>query len=131
MKSQVYPPYGTLLGKSVGNVKIMAVYRNDPSIVFIKDFTIKKDTKQVDNVINISDTIQYIGNNQTYTIELTDINSPYPLNSAYEWSVFDSDYDISISEWGTFNLYGSGTIIIEGRSKYNSNIVIVLTLVIN
>lgn len=50
-------PYGTLLGKSVGNVKIMAVYRNDPSIVFIKDFTIKKDTKQVDNVINISDTI--------------------------------------------------------------------------
>ena len=124
-------PYGTLLGKSVGNVKIMAVYRNDPSIVFIKDFTIKKDTKQVDNVINISDTIQYVGNNQTYTIELTDINSPYPLNSAYEWSVFDSDYDISISEWGTFNLYGSGTIIIEGRSKYNSNIVIVLTLVIN
>lgn len=124
-------PYGTLLGKSVGNVKIMAVYRNDPSIVFIKDFTIKRDTKQFDNVINISDTIQYVGNNQTYTIELTDINSPYPLNSAYEWSVFDSDYDISISEWGTFNLYGSGTIIIEGRSKYNSNIVIVLTLVIN
>ncbi len=124
--------FGTLLGLSPGTVKIMAVYKNDPSVVYVKQFTVLPDTRTEDLVVEISESITYAENGQIYEISLTDTNSPYPLNSLYEWSVVldESSYSVTVTEWGTFSMNGTGTIVLEGRSKLNPHLVIRFTLIV-
>lgn len=124
--------YGTLLGLSPGIVKIMAVYKNDPSVVYVKQFTVLPDTRTEDLVVEISESITYAESGQIYEISLTDTNSPYPLNSLYEWSVVldESSYSVTVTEWGTFSMSGTGTIVLEGRSKLNPHLVVRFTLIV-
>lgn len=124
--------YGTLLGLSPGTVKIMAVYKNDPSVVYVKQFTVLPDTRTEDLAVEISESITYAESGQIYEISLTDTNSPYPLNSLYEWSVVldESSYSVTVTEWGTFSMSGTGTIVLEGRSKLNPHLVVRFTLIV-
>lgn len=124
--------YGTLLGLSPGIVKIMAVYKNDPSVVYVKQFTVLPDTRTEDLVVEISESITYAESGQIYEISLTDTNSPYPLNSLYVWSVVldESSYSVTVTEWGTFSMSGTGTIVLEGRSKLNPHLVVRFTLIV-
>ena len=124
--------YGTLLGLSPGTVKIMAVYKNDPSVVYVKQFTVLPDTRTEDLAVEISESITYAESGQIYQISLTDTNSPYPLNSLYEWSVVldESSYSVTVTEWGTFSMSGTGTIVLEGRSKLNPHLLIRFTLIV-
>ena len=124
--------YGTLLGKSAGTVKIMAVYKNDPSITFVKQFTILADNRVNNLIIYDTDSIDYTGSGQIYQIELDDYNSYFPQISLYNWTLISSsnNYSYSISEWGTFSLYGEDIIVIEGASQLNSKLKIRITLTI-
>lgn len=124
--------YGTLLGLSPGTVKIMSVYKNDPSVVYVKQFTVLPDTRTEDLAVEINESITYAESGQIYQISLTDTNSPYPLNSLYEWSVVldESSYSVTVTEWGTFSMSGKGTIVLEGRSKLNPHLVVRFTLIV-
>ena len=124
--------YGTLLGRSPGTIKIMAVYKNDPSIVYVKEFTVLNDNRINNLIIYNTDTIAYLDSGQLYQIELDDYNSFFPQVSLYNWTLISSsnNYTYNISEWGTFQLIGEDIIVIEGTSKLNSKIKIRLTLTV-
>ncbi len=124
--------YGTLLGKSAGTVKIMAVYKSDPSITFVKQFTILADNRVNNLIIYDTDSIDYTGSGQIYQIELDDYNSYFPQISLYNWTLISSsnNYSYSISEWGTFGLYGADIIVIEGTSQLNSKLKIRITITV-
>lgn len=124
--------YGTLLGKSAGSIKIMAVYKLDPSITFVKEFTILTDNRLTDLIINNTDNCYYAESGQSYQVYLTDTNSFYPQNTLYNWNIVSSynNYNYNISEWGTLSLSGSDIIVIEGVSKLNSKLKIRLTLTV-
>ena len=124
--------YGTLLGKSAGTVKIMAVYKSDPSITFVKQFTVLADNRINNLIIYDTESIDYTGSGQIYQIELDDYNSYFPQISLYNWSLISSsnNYSYSISEWGTFSLYGEDIIVIEGTSQLNSKLKIRITITV-
>ena len=124
--------YGTLLGRSSGTVRIMAVYKNDPSITYVKEYTILLDNRVDNLVINNNDTIVYSESGQLYQVNLTDTNSYYPQNTLYNWNVMNSNnnWSYTISIWGTISLSGQDIIVIEGSSILNSKIKIRLTLTV-
>jgi len=125
--------FGTILGLSPGTTKIMAVYKTNPSIVYVKEFTVVDEVREDDLVIINTDNIGYAESGQLYSISLTDTNSFFPQLSLYNWSVVNSEnnYHYSISMWGTFSMNGADVITIEGRSTINSKLVIRLVLTVN
>ena len=124
--------YGTLLGRSAGTVKIMAVYKNNPSIAFVKQFTVLADNRINNLVIYNTDTMGYAESGQLYQIELDDYNSYFPQVTLYNWTIVSSsnNYTYNISEWGTISLSGADIIVIEGTSKLNAKLKIRLTLTV-
>lgn len=123
-------PYGTLFGKNAGTVKIMAVHKSNPTIVFVKEFIVKKDNRIEDLTIDIVDTVNYAESGQLYQIRLTDENSPYPLNSLYDWRILPPNNYEKVSSIGTFHINNTGLIVVEGRYKLNSKVVIRLTITV-
>lgn len=117
--------HGTVFGKSVGTVKIMAVNKDDPSIVFVKQFTVIRDTKTYSEVIysEFSDTHKL--SNGEYQLGLDVQNSPYPMAQYYSWRVVSKSSTItsvSIDSWGNVTIVGTGNIVIEGYDyRYNEN----------
>ena len=110
----------------------MAVYKSDPSITFVKQFTVLTDNRVNNLIIYDTDSIDYTGSGQIYQIELDDYNSYFPQISLYNWTLISSsnNYSYSISEWGTFSFYGEDIIVIEGASQLNSKLKIRITLTI-
>ena len=124
--------YGTLLAKSIGTVKVMAVYKNDPSITYVREFTILADNRVGNLIIYDTATMGYAESGQLYQIELDDYNSYFPQISLYNWTLISSanNHNYTISEWGTFYLSGSDVIVIEATSKLNSKLKIRITLTV-
>ena len=83
--------YGTLLGRSAGTVKIMAVYKTNPSITFVKEFIIYDDNRLDDLVLYNYDAVNYTDNSELYQISLNDTNSFYPQLSLYNWTIVSSN----------------------------------------
>ena len=110
----------------------MAVYKSDPSITFVKQFTVLADNRINNLIIYDTESIDYTGSGQIYQIELDDYNSYFPQISLYNWSLISSsnNYSYSISEWGTFSLYGEDIIVIEGTSQLNSKLKIRITITV-
>lgn len=118
--------YGTVLAKSVSQnqtVQIMAVYKRDPSKVFIKTFTIINDTKTyASNPINITVTmnarcLRYI------KINLSGVNVPINMLQYYDWTCVDND--VLIDEWGRIFAQESAvgkTIEVIGTYQFNSRV---------
>lgn len=117
--------HGTVFGKTAGTVKIMAVNKDDPSIVFVKQFTVVRDTKTYSEVIysEFSDTHKL--SNSEYQLGLDVQNSPYPMAQYYSWRVVSKSSTItsvSIDEWGNVTIVGTGNVVIEGYDYvYNEN----------
>lgn len=117
--------HGTVFGKSAGTVEIMAVNKDDPSIVFVKQFTVVQDTKTYSEVIysEFNDTHKLI--NGEYQLGLDVQNSPYPMTQYYSWRVVSKSSTItsvSIDQWGNVAIVGTGNIVIEGYNYiYNDN----------
>lgn len=117
--------HGTVFGKSAGTVKIMAVNKDDPSIVFVKQFTVVQDTKTYSEVVysEFSDTHKL--SDGEYQLGLDVQNSPYPMAQYYSWRVVSKSSTItsvSIDQWGNVTIVGTGSVVIEGYDYiYNDN----------
>ncbi len=117
--------HGTVYGKSAGTVKIMAVNKNNPSIVFVKQFTIIRDTKSYTEVIYNEIKDKHKLSEGEYQLGLTVQNSPYPMAQYYTWRIISKDdtiTSVSIDQWGNVTITGTGNIVIEGYDYiYNEN----------
>lgn len=116
--------YGTVLGKMPGKVKIMAVNKKNPSIVFIKSFTILEDKETSPVYLDIIDTC-LSSSQQHYKINLSAQNCPYPMIQYYQWIVCiercdTNDFAIILDKWGNVNISGKGEACLEGNYIYNT-----------
>ncbi len=123
--------YGTMLARRSGTVDVIAIYKSNPSIIYSKTFTVLEETRTDDLIINISDEIENFDGEYLYQISLNDLNCPYPQNILYGWSIVQSNYDLTVSLYGSVRLMGEDVIIIEGRYSLNPKVVIRLTLTVN
>ena len=123
-----------MLGVGIGTVKIMAVNIDNPSIVFVKEFTVINDSNVNDDeiVYEISDTHNI--NDGTYKLGLNVQNSPFPMTQYYTWEVVSKSSSITsvtIDAWGNVTIDGAGWIIIKGSDYvYNPKYSVVLNLIV-
>jgi hypothetical protein len=127
--------YGTVLGKNVGTVKIMAVLKTDPSKVFVKEFTIINDTGIEQLVVNSTFTVKYSEtNNGEFKLYLEKVNCPYPWFQDYNWSFFIPDQTnnigVNIDQWGYITVSGTGFFTFTGIYLKNSRITVVINVII-
>lgn len=117
--------HGTVFGKSAGTVKIMAVNKDDPSIVFVKQFTVVQDTKTYSEVIYSEFNDTHKLSDGEYQLGLDVQNSPYPMVQYYSWRVVSKSSTITsviIDQWGNVEIVGTGSVVIEGYDYiYNDN----------
>lgn len=116
--------FGTIFAKSTGTVKIMAVNKNNPEIVYVKTFDVINDTStdNIERISIINDT--HNSNESIYTIGLTILNSPYPSYYLYEWQIVSYDNtitNIEILGHGKIHIEGFGNVIIKGSNYYYNN----------
>lgn len=129
-------PYGTILGLDVREdtkVKIMAIYKKDPSIVYVKEFTITNDNEGYYMGIDIY--VEHSLSEGDYKIELTSKNSPYPMVQYYDWvitdvDIFDTNPVISMDTYGNITTTQTGTYMVIGEYIYNPRFHIHLHLTI-
>lgn len=121
--------YGTVLALPVGkdtSVKIMAVYKYDHSIVFIKEFVIKKETSTTPITINHIMTIR----TNVYTfIDLYNVNVPINILQLYNWESLSPNL-ISVNYLGGLYASGKGSAIIKGTYFKNSRVTIYINITI-
>lgn len=129
--------HGTVLAKPVSQdtqVTIYAVYKYDPSIVYVKTFTIKNDTSEEIIEIVCNMTYSYSEENGTYQLELDDTNCPYPWIQDYTWSVFvpcqENDILVSIGMWGQITASGPGYALLTGHYITNPRVYVYINLTI-
>ncbi len=82
--------YGTVLALNVNadtDVTIYAVNKDDPSRVYLKTFTIKKETETDPIFISCEMSYSYAQENGNYTLELDFSNSPFPYLAYYDYSI--------------------------------------------
>ena len=128
--------YGTVLGRSAGTVKIMAVLRADPSKVFVKEFTITRDDGTgyipVETTINIkySDT-----DNGTFHLELEDVLCPYPMYQYYTWCTYvPCQYEdplVTNDQWGNYTVSGPGSFDLTGVNYIYNTVYITVIVIIH
>jgi len=128
--------YGTVLGLQVTQdtvVKIMAVKRTDPSIVFVKEFIIKKDLKTFYSdpiVYNLSMTVTS-GSGETQSIDLSSLLVPIKLLQHYNWSSNSSL--VTVDTWGRIYAYPNSvgqSFTITGNYKFNSRVKIYINVTV-
>lgn len=126
--------FGTILGKSKGNVKIMAVNKNNPSIVYVKSFTIIEDPNPNNEIVVIPIYETHNINKGDYKIGLTVQNCPYPIIQYYTWTIDykdDTITSIEIDAWGRVKVEGTGELIIRGTNYlYNDKYIVELHLTV-
>ena len=126
--------YGTVLAKSVNEdneVKIYAVSKEDPSIVYCKYITILNETSSDEIDIEFSITYSYLEENGTYKLQLDFSNSPYPLIQYYNWNVYPQDnINVSMNYWGEISSSGVGNAYIVGIYTLNPRVRLFINLTI-
>lgn len=126
--------HGTVFGKSAGTVKIMAVNKDDPSIVFVKQFTVVQDTKTYSEIVYSEFSATHKLSNGEYQLGLDVQNSPYPMAQYYSWRVVSKSSTItsvSIDQWGNVTITGTGNVVIEGYNYiYNNNYGVRINLIV-
>ena len=126
--------FGTVFAQNVAQdttVKIMAVYKTDPSIVYIKEFRILSDTKtygtsplDIDGI-----TLNVHAGKFTY-ITFGDKDVPINWLQYYSWESSDTD-KVSVDGFGRIYAYSSaigGTVTITGIYNYNTRVKITITV---
>ena len=115
--------YGTVLAKNVGSdttIKIYAVYKNDPSIIFIKTFIIKVETNTEEIIVPLTMTVNL---NETKSINLGN-SAPYNFLQYYSW--YSDDTEIAtVDYFGRVSGVSKGQTIIWGKYYiYNERVTI-------
>lgn len=128
--------YGTVLGKSAGTVKIMAVLKSDPSKVYVKEFTIINDTGTGIVEIHSTYTVKYSRDvvNGKFHFDMEKINCPYPWLQDYTWSLNNNCHGNSIGasmdNWGDITINGTGCFTLTGTYNVNSRYRVIIHFVI-
>ena len=122
--------YGTVLGKSIGTVKIMAVLKSDPSKVFVKEFTVISDTGTEQLVINSTIEVKLSDiKNGEFQLPLEKANCPFPRFQDYNWTldrICDGNYSTSYNQWGVFTANGVGCFTLIGRYQKNTRVTVII-----
>lgn len=119
--------YGTVLAKATiyveTTIKIMAVNKSDPSIVFVKEFIIKGETKTSSGeLIEIGVYMNAKADLSTY-IDLSDTIVPINTLQFYNWSSHDSDVSVDVLGKVSPSSAGIGkTYIIIGIYSFNPRV---------
>ena len=126
--------YGTVLALNVNadtDVTIYAVNKDDPSRVYLKTFTIKKETETDPIFISCEMSYSYAQENGNYTLELDFSNSPFPYLAYYDYSIEDND-NIGAAIVGFGFMYSNrpGTVEITLNYRLNRRVFIYITLTI-
>lgn len=113
--------YGTVLAKKEGAARLVAVNKENPSIIYVISFNVIEDTKTEIVILDLYETWN-INDNSTYNIDLSDKNVPYPFNKYYLWSIINkpNDANVNVNYWGTISSNTTGEIICEGVYELNS-----------
>ena len=127
--------FGTVFANSVSSnqiVTIYAVYKEDPSLIYYRTFTVVDDTSEEEIVITCNMSYSYSEENGEYQIELTDDNSPYPMIQYYDWSVYvpcqETDITCSMNTWGEITASGPGYATLTGTYTINPRVTIIINL---
>jgi len=119
--------YGTVLGKSVGTAKIIGVNKNNPSIIFIKEFTVIDNTNILTHTIEIEQTYSLSSDEELY-INLTSNNCPYPMIQYYNFEVIQGSDNATINPFGKVTVNTCESIVILGTYTLNENYRIKITI---
>lgn len=119
--------YGTVLARSVitnSTVKIMAVNKNNPSIVYMDEFNIINDSldyinNPIDIIISMTINIE-----EGMYIDLNSYNVPINILQYYSW--YSSNYDYATCNYyGRINAKEAGrgkSVLITGSYRYNNRV---------
>ena len=127
--------YGTVLARQVEintTVTIFAVLKEDPSIVYFKEFTILNDEEEELIEIELDMSYSYSEQNGTYQLELNNTNCPYPMIQYYDFEVYEwvqeGEFDVSLNYWGQVTATGPGACVIIGTYKLNPRVKLIINL---
>ena len=126
--------YGTVLARSAGIVKIMAVLKTDASKAFVKTFNIIEDDgtgyQNIESNYNVSlsDTV-----NGRFHLELENVLCPYPIHQYYTWNISNvsSGLIVSEEEWGDYSVSDVGTFDLVGTNYIYNTIFITIVITIH
>ena len=123
--------YGTVLGKSVGTAKIYGVYINNPTIVFVKEFTVINNLDETTIEIEFSQSYS-LSSSEPCKIALNSYNSPFPKNQYYEFTFIGNNNGATIDKYGIIrNISKIGEIKIRCRYILNTKYVIIVKLTVS
>lgn len=105
-------------------IKIYAVYKSDPTIIFVKTFVIKKETKNEKITIQLKMNIDL---GKIKSIELAN-SAPYNFLQYYSWSTSNSTI-ASVDLFGRVTGNSKGEATIYGKNYiYNDRIIIIIVV---
>ena len=126
--------FGTVFAQNVTQdttVKIMAVYKTDPSIVYIKEFKILNDTESyASSPLDIYGITLNVHAGQFTYITFGDKDVPINWLQYYSWESSDTDY-VTVDRFGRIYAYSSvigETFTIAGIYNYNNRVKITITV---
>ena len=126
--------YGTVLALNVNEnttVTIYAINKDDPSIVYKKDFVILKETKTEQIVIECNMSYSYSEENGMYTLELDFTNSPYPYIGYYVWDIESfNGISVDMEHYGLIYSTGPGEALLTANYILNMRIFLKIHLTI-
>ncbi len=126
--------YGTVLALNVSEnttVTIYAINKDDPSIVYKKDFIILKETKTEQIVIECNMSYSYSEENGMYTLELDFTNSPYPYIGYYVWDIESfNGINVDMEHHGLVSSTGPGEALLTANYTLNMRIFLKIHLTI-
>lgn len=126
--------YGTVLALNVSEnttVTIYAINKDDPSIVYKKDFIILKETKTEQIVIECNMSYSYSEENGMYTLELDFTNSPYPYIGYYVLDIeCFNGINVDMEHHGLVSSSGPGEALLTANYTLNMRIFLKIHLTI-
>ena len=122
--------YGTILAESAGSATVYAIYRNDPSKVYVLNVTIINDNGNNRSIYSsITHYYDYSSSISTYQFELYDEDCPYPAIMDYSWTISTNNINATMSIYGSISVSGPGTITLIGSYYRNPKITVYITVV--
>ena len=115
--------FGTVLGKNEGAAKVIGVNKDNPSIIFFKEFTIIDNIDEEIHIIEINQTYD-INSNDELILNLTASNCPYPYIQYYEFEITECDGAADIDAFGKVTTYTPCQITVEGVYTLNRNYIV-------
>ena len=110
--------FGTVLGKEIGTAKIVAINKTNPSIMFIKEFTVIDNENKVEELIIINQTYS-LSSIDNCVINLTVQNSPYPMIQYYDLCITYCTGEAELDVYGNIEVTVPCEITIEGYYLLN------------